>query len=170
MRGYCHGHYLRLWKYGDVRADVPFRMGRASPEERFQAKVEKTDTCWLWTGTVHKTTGYGITSVEGRHVLAHRWSYEHFVGSIPKGLHLDHLCRVRHCVRPDHLEPVTQGENNRRAAAAKPSTRNLTTHCGNGHLYDEANTSYYPNGQRRCRACGRDIARRSYWKKKKNAA
>lgn len=81
--------------------------------------------CWIWTGT--RTNGYGITSVDGRSARAHRVAYLLAYGSIPEDTpHLDHLCRVRACIRPDHLEPVTQAENNRRAGEAR-------THCPNGH-------------------------------------
>ena len=79
-------------------------------------------------------------------MLAHRWSYEHFVGHIPDGLTIDHLCRNRRCVRPDHLEPVTSGENTRRA---------MRNTCIKGHPFDEANTWTY-RGKRYCRTCRRD--------------
>lgn len=85
------------------------------PEERFWPKVHLEDTifpengCMLWTGA--KSDGYGIFWAEGRNVPAHRWVYERFYGPIPEGLQPDHLCRVRHCVNPNHLEPVTQKVN-----------------------------------------------------------
>lgn len=82
----------------------------ATPTQRFLAKVEKTPTCWLWTGTKNPN-GYGRFSHNGRTVQAHRFSYEMHIDTIPPGMQLDHLCRVRHCVRPNHLEPVTQQEN-----------------------------------------------------------
>ena len=77
---------------------------------RFWAKVDKTETCWLWTGG--QSAGYGRFGFKGRPNLgAHRFAYELLVGPIPPGLDLDHLCRVRNCVNPDHLEPVTRREN-----------------------------------------------------------
>ena len=89
--------------------------GRRRPIRiRFLDKVEKTDTCWLWTGAVG-TSGYGRIGEGARVLQAHRVAYELFVGRIPEGLHIDHLCSVRLCVRPDHLEAVTQHENNIRA-------------------------------------------------------
>ena len=77
---------------------------------RFWNKVEKTETCWIWTGA-KDTKGYGaFRDSDGRTVRAHRFS----AGEPPRGLVWDHLCRVRNCVNPDHLEAVTQGENVRR--------------------------------------------------------
>lgn len=82
--------------------------------ERFWEKVERTDACWLWQGhRNHK--GYGYISVNRRHVGAHRVAYEMARGvPVPAGLEIDHLCHVRHCVNPDHLEAVTHMENLRR--------------------------------------------------------
>jgi len=78
--------------------------------DRFEKFINKTDTCWLWLG--HKAgNGYGTFKMDYRKRLAHRLAYEFYVGAIPKGLVIDHLCRVRHCVNPDHLEAVTHAEN-----------------------------------------------------------
>jgi hypothetical protein len=92
---------------------------RSSPAERFAKKVEVADSgCWLWTASTNEG-GYGhFWRGPDDWMVAHRFSYEHFVGPIPEGLDLDHLCRVRHCVNPEHLEPVTRRENLRRAWAA----------------------------------------------------
>ena len=91
------------------------------------------------------------------HVYAHRWSYEALVGVISAGAHLDHLCRVPLCVRPDHLEPVTVRENVRRS----PIHNGAKTHCINGHEFTEANTYVGPGDTRRsCRACNAAAARR----------
>ena len=87
--------------------------GRLLPipaHDRFWAKVQKTDTCWLWTA-YRLPSGYGQFGLNGKMVYAHRWSYEQVHGPIPKGMHIDHLCRVKHCVNPDHLEVVTCREN-----------------------------------------------------------
>ena len=82
--------------------------------ERFWAKVTPDGSCWRWTA--HRSaSGYGMFGQDRRVFYAHRWSYEHFVGPIPEGLHIDHLCNNAWCVKPDHLEPVTQAENNQRA-------------------------------------------------------
>lgn len=86
--------------------------------ERFWRRVQEQEGgCWLWVGTVDR--GYGLLSVDGKTVRAHRYSYETLVGPIPDGLQIDHLCRNRGCVNPAHLEPVTQVENIRRGDAAK---------------------------------------------------
>ena len=90
------------------------------PVERFMARVEVDDEgCWIWQQ--HRTSeGYGgYSGVNGGQVLAHRYSYELFVGPIPEGLHIDHLCRVRECVNPDHLEPVTRTHGDRTAGLAR---------------------------------------------------
>jgi hypothetical protein len=126
--------------------------------KRFMSKVSQTDTCWLWTASTAK--GYGRFSIgkrsEGtlRLVIAHQITYEHFVAPIPAGMQLDHLCRVRNCVNPAHLEPVTNRENSRRGS------RGAVDVCVNGHPYDVVNTSWYADrrrGHRRyCRACARE--------------
>ena len=121
---------------------------------RFWAKVDKQDNgCWHWLGHLNPG-GYGMFWEVPRKHYAHRWSYEEFVGPIPEGLHIDHLCRVRHCVNPEHLEPVTcrvnllRGETVTASHAAK-------THCPRGHCYDEKNT-WHHRGERHCRACNRE--------------
>lgn len=79
---------------------------------KFWERVEITGACWLWRGTV--INDYGRVAVGKRLIKAHRRAYELLVGPVPAGLVLDHLCAIKHCVNPDHLEPVTQGENARR--------------------------------------------------------
>lgn len=129
--------------------------------DRFLTKIEvQPDECWHWTAARHPL-GYGAFRPEGRRrvVRAHRWSYEFFVGPIPPGLQIDHLCRNPRCVNPDHLEPVTPGENVRR----KPVSVNQNTyktHCQQGHEFSPENTHIAPNGQRICRACRRNRARK----------
>lgn len=71
-------------------------------------------TCWIWTGAIH-ANGYGAKRVHGRLYKVHRLAYEAVAGPIPAGLDLDHLCHVRACCNPNHLEPVTRAENLRRA-------------------------------------------------------
>lgn len=122
-----------------------------TPEERFWAKVNKTDTCWLWTAA--KICGYGTFGIGGQNVYAHRYSYELLVGPIPTRLQIDHLCRVRHCVNPAHLDPVTQRENIRRGDTGKHHREK--THCPQGHSYDEENTYRDRRGWRQCVNCRR---------------
>lgn len=126
-------------------------------EERFMAKVEKTDTCWNWKAYV-APSGYGQFAGG----LAHRYAYTQFVGPIPTGLQIDHLCRVKTCVNPEHLEAVTQQENMRRGDGIDARNR-AVTHCPLGHPYSGENTriSKSRNGlQRQCRACARIRDRR----------
>lgn len=90
-----------------------------NPERRFDAAyaIDKQG-CWIWTGS-RNSNGYGKLKVDSGSVYAHRYSYERFIGAIPAGHTIDHLCRVRACCNPAHLEPVTQGENNRRGVYAR---------------------------------------------------
>jgi hypothetical protein len=154
-RGMCQNHYRRWRRYGDARYDVPIGLHwiGLAPVDRFLLRVEKTATCWIWKGA-HSAKGvsdYGHLPVAGKTVMAHRWSYEHFVGRIPAGLTIDHLCRNTLCVNPDHLEPVSQRENTLRGTS--PSAINSTkTHCPEGHVYDADNTRVY-RGSRYCRRC-----------------
>ncbi len=79
-------------------------------EERFWDKVERTETCWFWRGACNEK-GYGYFHWDGHWRKAHRFAYELLIGPIPEGLTIDHLCFVRHCVNPVHMEPVTLREN-----------------------------------------------------------
>lgn len=140
--------------------------------DRFWPKVQKTDSCWLWTGGKDRY-GYGKIlgphrgEAKGAHKRAHRAAYEMLIGPIPDGLTLDHLCRVRHCVNPSHLEPVTRRENVLRGQS--PFARHArVTHCPAGHAYDEANTAHRRRGGRKCRAC--DAARSRVQKAKRRLA
>jgi hypothetical protein len=159
-RGWCLAHYKRYLKTGDPEGST-----RKPKSERFWAKVEKTEACWLWRGTM-LTNGYGNFLDDGRYVRAHRWSYESVIAPIPAGLDLDHLCRVRHCVNPAHLEPVSRSTNLSRGTVGYTAKQRAATvtHCPQGHAYDEQNTShkdtrYTPGGARRCRACAKEYSR-----------
>ena len=123
--------------------------------KRFMSKVGKTDECWLWTAS-KSHDGYGRFWLGGKVRYAHCVAYEWLVGPVPEGLSLDHLCRVRHCVNPDHLEPVTSGENSRRGNTGQNNASK--THCPQGHEYNEENTTM-DRGRRYCRTCQRDRAR-----------
>lgn len=136
---------------------------------RFWEKVDKSGACWLWTACI-SATGYGLFD---QHKRAHRLAYELSGKVIPEGLILDHLCRNRACVNPDHLEVVTFKENILRGDS--PSARNARkTHCNRGHFFDEKNTRISKRGRdrlrRTCRTCERNFyhpSRRALERKEK---
>jgi len=120
-----------------------------------------------WVGTPNHG-GYGIfvtNRPEKKNVRAHRYAYQMFVGAIPPGLVLDHLCRNRMCVNASHLEPVTIGANVMRGETLAAANA-VKTHCDSGHPFDQANTHYVREGWRRCRKCNAASVRRSYAKKR----
>lgn len=108
------------------------------------------------------SNGYGRLFAEGKNYQAHRLSYEVFVGPIPDGLFLDHLCRVTNCINPDHLEPVTPAENNKRGNGAS-GINARKTHCKRGHPLSGDNLYFYGDRKaRQCRRChaNREVIRR----------
>ena len=157
-RGWCRKHYTRWWNHGDPIFVKPKII--PTTEDRFWSKVNRDGPipefaphlgqCWVWTRALDGK-GYGKFTllVEGvwRFLQAHRVAYELLVGPVPEGLELDHRCRVRNCVRPAHLDPVTHEENQRRGMAGE-----LKTHCIHGHEYTLENT-YRPPGKPTSRAC-----------------
>ena len=141
-------------------------MRGASVREKIEAYSipEPNSGCWLWIGT-YRALGYGNVRVGRKIVPAHRASYEAYVGKIPEGLHIDHLCRNPSCVNPGHLEAVTNREN-----AARGMAGILNAHrqrdperraCKHGHPLTPENTYVSPkNSHRFCRECNRLCAQR----------
>ncbi len=151
-------------------------MRRVPLADRFWTKVNKAGLipeqhpelgpCWQWTAST-TAQGYGqirTAGGAGAMLYAHRVAYEFAVGPIPEGLQLDHLCRVRSCVNPAHLEPVTNRENGLRGESFA-ATNAAKTHCVKGHEFTPENTYVYPPeskqaGARGCRECRREKQRR----------
>ena len=128
-------------------------MGQQDQRERFMSHVRQAESgCWEWLGWKDHR-GYGKATAVGRRGKdwAHRVAHELFVGTIPDGLHIDHLCRNVSCVNPDHLEAVNQAENLRRQADA-----NRPTHCPQGH---ELIDPYIDGNSRKCRTCVKERVR-----------
>jgi hypothetical protein len=130
--------------------------------ERFWAKVDRggPEDCWEWRARLDRDGyGYHWRGQRGLTVMAHRIAYVEMIGAIPGGLELDHLCRNRKCVNPEHLEPVTTRVNQLRGEthAARNSAK---THCPHGHPYSGENLEIRAGGRRACRTCRREQKRR----------
>lgn len=121
-KGLCNKHYTRLRLYGRLHRLTP-DTSDMTDEQRFWMKVNKTDDCWIWTGSLD-SKGYGSAWAQRKHWRAHRYSYGLEYGPIEPGMTLHHTCRVRSCVRPEHLSPVTSVANSIEALAYKADHHN----------------------------------------------
>jgi hypothetical protein len=138
------------------------RAGECTPQEWVRYRVKEADRghsspCWIWQSGVDNS-GYGTspgTRILPPHTRAHRIAYAAFVGPIPDGFEIDHLCNVRLCCNPAHLEAVTKEENNRRSMPQRRlAMRALRrTHCIRGHELTPENSRYRKDGGRQCRTC-----------------
>lgn len=150
-QGLCAMHYARLKRTG--------RTEKTTRSDRFWQKVEKTDSCWLWRAAV-RADGYGAFGWKGDdgrstvNIMAHRFAYLAMRGEIPEGLELDHLCRVRSCVNPAHLEPVTSRVNTLRGETITAANARKTK-CPKGHEYSKVRS----DGRRECGICRMDQCR-----------
>lgn len=149
-RTFCGPHY----KVHARRNDLPPKVGNLpnGPAE-FWSRVEKTSTCWLWRGSISRY-GYGQFMSARKSWRAHRYVWELTRGPIPQGLVLDHLCRNRSCVNPDHLEVVTNRENVRRGIGPTAINARKQT-CNNGHPLSGENLRIDEDGARLCIVCAR---------------
>lgn len=136
------------------RHDAVFNRIRLVPRP---AWADLLGPCWRWQGS-HDYNGYPIGTWSDNPRGVHRYVYEQFRGKVPAHLQMDHLCRVRDCCNPNHLEPVTREENRRRGLV---NQNKYKTHCQHGHLLEGDNLYVY-RGKRHCRECRRVWGRRRW--------
>lgn len=157
------GRYARTYCTRACLARAPRRRRPLSERMESLSIPEPNSGCFLWLGRFNRD-GYGIIMIRNASTRAHRVAYELEYGPIPVGLQLDHLCRIRSCVNPRHLEAVTHRENCLRGISPVGQNARATS-CHRGHPFDEANTrrEVRKSGlmSRKCRACQRD-RQRSY--------
>ena len=136
-----------------------------SPLDRFNAKVNKTDTCWLWTGSTRGATHYGWFKVNGKRKASHRFAYETFNGPIAEGKIIMHTCDVPRCVNPSHLIQGTYKDNMQDCISKGRFNPGggIKTYCKQGHPLQGNNIINEKNGLRKCREC-HNRRRREYRK------
>lgn len=146
--GYAPAFLARFWAKVDKNGPMPSHKPELGP-------------CWIWKAAVNKKSGYSVINAgghSGKTLYGHRISFEIHKGAIPAGLDTDHLCRVRRCVNPDHLEAVTRKVNVERGTSRerRREQADSITHCPCGHKYTPENTYVRPGGKSRsCRECRR---------------
>ena len=118
-------------------------------------EAEPNSGCWIWIGATSGSNDYGLCYPQSKKMFAHRWSFEYAHGPIPSGMTIDHLCRVRRCVNPSHMEVVTNEVNVLRGRGHTAiNARKIV--CSAGHPFDERNTRIRPSTRwRACRECNR---------------
>ena len=147
-------------------------MGRPCAQQpeilnRFLLKIKRQDGHWIWCGGIG-SQGYGISLLYGKKNTAHRVSYLFLKGSIPEGLCIDHICRIRSCVNPAHLRLVTPMENALINSMCPTALNKAKTHCKYGHEFTEENTynsiraKHHPNGRRTCVICSSRNSKKYY--------
>lgn len=154
---YCEKHRTRIRRHGDPSVALK---DHTPAVERWKTSytVDPETGCWLWTGPVYKDQGHGFIQDGARkRYMAHRFVWERIVGPIEKGLVLDHLCKNKRCVNPEHLEAVPQAINALRGGIDGGNA--AKTQCVNGHDFTPENTYIRSNGWRSCRACSRRVMR-----------
>lgn len=157
--GWCSGHHQQAKDGREMRPIL------RTPADRFFAKVNKTETCWLWTGSrTHLGYGQSWHAGEKRVNMAHRVSLWLAGIPIPEGWDVDHLCRVPACVNPAHLEPVPHAVNMERAPYSAVDFQLAKTHCPQGHEYTPDNIQPKRNSSggisRQCKVCRAEDQRR----------
>lgn len=151
-KGFCDMHYRRWKAFGDP-LEQRVLYGEGKEARLLEKRNIDENGCWRFTGYV-EPRGYAkiwdedIREKQYAHIVA----YELWIGPIPEGLQIDHLCRVRDCFNPDHLEAVTHRENLLRGDTVV-ALNAVKTHCIHGHFFDESNTYIDKYGKRHCRKC-----------------